>query len=125
MQPQIDPIALEQVEVFKGPTSVLYGSMPPGGMVNMIAKTPQSTSSTEVNVATGSHNLMEASIDTTGQIGDSDFSYRVIALARSKDGQVDHTEEERFVFAPSIDWNVSDSTYVNFNLYYQKTHQWG
>lgn len=125
LQPQIDPIALEQVEVFKGPTSVLYGSMPPGGMVNMIAKTPQSTSSTEVNVATGSHNLMEASIDTTGQIGDSDFSYRVIALARSKDGQVDHTEEERFVFAPSIDWNVSDSTYVNFNLYYQKDPSMG
>lgn len=41
LQPQIDPFALEQVEVFKGPTSVLYGSMPPGGMVNMIAKSPQ------------------------------------------------------------------------------------
>lgn len=119
LQPQIDPIALEQVEVFKGPTSVLYGSMPPGGMVNMIAKTPQATDSTEVNFATGTNNLVEASIDTTGQIGDSDFSYRIIALARSKDGQVDHTEEERFVFAPSLDWNVSDSTYINFNLYYQ------
>ncbi|GIU17062.1 ligand-gated channel protein [Shewanella sp. c952] len=119
LQPQIDPIALEQVEVFKGPTSVLYGSMPPGGMVNMIAKSPQAADSTEVNFATGSNNLVEASIDTTGQIGDSDFSYRIIALARSKDGQVDHTEEERFVFAPSLDWNVSDSTYINFNLYYQ------
>ncbi|MCC4833882.1 TonB-dependent siderophore receptor [Shewanella sp. 10N.7] len=125
LQPQIDPVALEQVEVFKGPTSVLYGSMPPGGMVNMIAKTPQDARSTEVNVAAGSDNLIEASIDTTGQIGDSDFSYRVIALARSKDGQVDHTEEERFVFAPSIDWNVSDSTYVNFNLYYQNDPSMG
>lgn len=125
LQPQIDPIAMEQVEVFKGPTSVLYGSMPPGGMVNMIAKTPQAYSNTEVNVATGSHNLKEASIDTTGQIGDSDFSYRVIALARSKDGQVDHTEEERFVFAPSLDWNVSDSTYINFNLYYQNDPSMG
>ncbi len=125
LQPQIDPIAMEQVEVFKGPTSVLYGSMPPGGMVNMIAKTPQTYSNTEVNVATGSHNLKEASIDTTGQIGDSDFSYRVIALARSKDGQVDHTEEERFVFAPSLDWNVSDSTYINFNLYYQNDPSMG
>ena len=119
LQPQIDPIAIEQVEVFKGPTSVLYGSMPPGGMVNMIAKTPQTTSSTEITAATGSDNLMEASIDTTGQIGDSNFSYRVVALARKKDGQVDHTEEERYVFAPSLDWNISDSTYINFNLYYQ------
>ncbi|MBR9728801.1 TonB-dependent siderophore receptor [Shewanella intestini] len=120
LQPQIDPIALEQVEVFKGPTSVLYGSMPPGGMVNMIAKTPQTTSATSVNVATGNQNLVEASIDTTGQFGDSDFSYRVIGLARSKDGQVDHTQEKRYVFAPSVDWNVSDDTYINVNLYYQK-----
>ena len=29
LQPQIDPVAIEQLEVFKGPTSVLYGSMPP------------------------------------------------------------------------------------------------
>lgn len=119
LQPQIDPIAIEQVEVFKGPTSVLYGSMPPGGMVNMIAKTPQTTDNTEITLASGSDNLFEASIDTTGQIGDSDFSYRVIALARKKDGQVDHTEEQRYVFAPSLDWNISDSTYINFNLYYQ------
>ncbi len=119
LQPQIDPIAIEQVEVFKGPTSVLYGSMPPGGMVNMIAKTPQTTTGTEITAAIGSDNLMEASIDTTGQIDDSNFSYRILALARKRDGQVDYTEEERYVFAPSLDWNISDSTYINFNLYYQ------
>ncbi len=60
---------------FKGPTSVLlYGSMPPGGMVNMIAKAPQEDGSTKAGVSTGSRNLMEASIDTSGQLlGDSDF----------------------------------------------------
>lgn len=125
LQPQIDPIAMEQVEIFKGPTSVLYGSMPPGGMVNVIAKTPQSIANTEVNFATGSRNLMEASIDTTGQIADSNLSYRVVALARKQDGQVNYTEEERFVFAPSLDWNITDNTYINFNLYYQKDPSMG
>ncbi|MUK37667.1 TonB-dependent siderophore receptor [Aliivibrio fischeri] len=119
LQPQIDPIAIQQIEVFKGPTSVLYGSMPPGGMVNMIAKTPQKEKSTDVKVATGTGNLVEASIDTTGQFGDSDFSYRFIALARQKDGQVDYTEEERYVIAPSVDWQVNDRTLINFNMYYQ------
>ncbi|MEZ9058533.1 TonB-dependent siderophore receptor [Vibrio pelagius] len=119
LQPQIDPIAIQQVEVFKGPTSVLYGAMPPGGMVNMITKTPQSDASTKVGVSTGSRNLMEASIDTTGQIGDSDLSYRLIALARKQDSQVDNAEEERYVIAPSLDWQASDNTLINFNLYYQ------
>ncbi|WP_192891066.1 MULTISPECIES: TonB-dependent siderophore receptor [Vibrio] len=125
LQPQIDPIAIQQVEVFKGPTSVLYGSMPPGGMVNMIAKTPQEDASTKVGVSTGSRNLMEASIDTTGQLGDSDFSYRLVALARKQDSQVDNAEEERYVIAPSLDWQVSDRTLINFNLYYQNDPSMG
>ncbi|MEZ9468967.1 TonB-dependent siderophore receptor [Vibrio lentus] len=125
LQPQIDPIAMQQVEIFKGPTSVLYGAMPPGGMVNMIAKTPQTEQSTKVGVATGSRNLQEASIDTTGQFGDSDFSYRLIALARKQDSQVDNAEEERYLIAPSVDWQVSDKTLINFNLYYQNDPSMG
>ncbi|OMO30205.1 ligand-gated channel protein [Vibrio sp. 10N.222.47.A9] len=125
LQPQIDPIAIQQVEVFKGPTSVLYGSMPPGGMVNMIAKVPQEDGSTKVGVSTGSRNLMEASIDTSGQLGDSDFSYRLVALARKQDSQVDNAEEERYVIAPSLDWQVSDRTLINFNLYYQNDPSMG
>ncbi|WP_213865161.1 TonB-dependent siderophore receptor [Vibrio crassostreae] len=125
LQPQIDPIAIQQVEVFKGPTSVLYGAMPPGGMVNMIAKTPQEDGATKVGVSTGSRNLMEASIDTSGQLGDSDFSYRLVALARKQDSQVDNAEEERYVIAPSLDWQVSDRTLINFNLYYQNDPSMG
>ncbi|WP_372384977.1 TonB-dependent siderophore receptor [Vibrio sp. BS-M-Sm-2] len=125
LQPQIDPIAIQQVEVFKGPTSVLYGSMPPGGMVNMIAKAPQEDGSTKVGVSTGSRNLMEALIDTSGQLGGSDFSYRLVALARKQDSQVDNAEEERYVIAPSLDWQVSDRTLINFNLYYQNDPSMG
>ncbi|QUM89040.1 TonB-dependent siderophore receptor [Moritella sp. 36] len=119
LQPQIDSIALEQVEVFKGPTSVLYGNIPPGGMVNLIAKSPQQEQSTDVTITGGSHDHKEFSIDSTGQIADSNLSYRVVALARKKDGQADTSEEERYVFAPSLDWQVSDKTLVNLNVYYQ------
>ena len=119
LQPQIDSIALEQVEVFKGPTSVLYGNIPPGGMVNLIAKSPQQEQSTDVTVTAGNFDRKELSIDSTGQIADTNLSYRVVAMARKKDGQADTSEEERYVFAPSLDWQVSDKTLVNFNMYYQ------
>lgn len=125
LQPQIDPIAIQQVEVFKGPTSVLYGAMPPGGMVNMIAKTPQEYRSTKVDLSAGSRNLTQASIDTAGHLADSEFSYRLVALARKQDSQVDNGEEERYVVAPSLDWQVSDRTLINFNLYYQNDPSMG
>ncbi len=119
LQPQIDPISIQQIEVFKGPTSVLYGAMPPGGMINMIAKSPQSFSETDLKFEVGSRNLVSGSIDSTGPIGNTDANYRVIGLARSQDGQVDYTSEERYVVSASIDWNVTDDLLISFNGYYQ------
>ncbi|MCY9835889.1 TonB-dependent siderophore receptor [Aeromonas media] len=124
LQPQIDPVAIEQLEVFKGPTSVLYGSMPPGGMVNLIAKRPQRESKHSVSVATGTGTLKEMTLDSTGAINEQ-LAYRVVGLARQKEGQAVTSEEERYVFAPSLDWQLSDRTLLNLNLYYQKDPQAG
>jgi len=125
LQPQIDLLAVEQVEIFRGPTSTLYGSMPPGGMVNLIGKQPSTESYNKIEVAAGSRNLTEASIESQGQLGDSNLSYSLVGLTRSRDGQAETSEEERHVFAPSVDWQVTDDTLVNFNLYYQKDPESG
>ncbi len=124
LQPQIDPVAIEQLEVFKGPTSVLYGSMPPGGMVNLIAKRPQRESKHSVSVASGTGTLKELTLDSTGALNDQ-FAYRLVGLARQKDGQAVTSEEERYVLAPSLDWQLSERTLLNLNLYYQKDPQAG
>lgn len=125
LQPQIDLLAVEQVEVFRGPTSTLYGAMPPGGMVNLISKKPTVVSSNKIELATGSRNLNEASIESSGQLGSSNLSYSLVGLARTQDGQAETAEEERYMVAPSLDWQISDDTLVNFNLYYQKDPEMG
>lgn len=125
LQPQIDAFALEQIEVFKGPTSVLYGAMSPGGMVNQIAKQPSSEEYNSVKFSLGSQNLFETSFESRGQVQDSDLSYSLVALARDKEGQATTSEERRYLVAPSIDWQVSDRTLVNFNLYYQNDPDMG
>lgn len=118
LQPQVDAFAVEQVEVFKGPTSVLYGSMPPGGMVNLIAKSPSEVDYQKVSFKLGTQNLKEANIESTGQLAEN-VNYSLVALARDKEGQAETSEEERYLLAPSVDWQLSDQTLVNFNLYYQ------
>ncbi|ADZ93203.1 TonB-dependent siderophore receptor [Marinomonas mediterranea] len=124
LQPQIDVVAIEQVEVFKGPTSTLYGAMPPGGMVNVIGKSPQEEPSHSIEVALGNDEKQELTFDSTGAINDS-LNYRVVGLGRSKDGQAETSEEERIMLAPSLDWHVNEKTLVNFNLYYQKDPSMG
>lgn len=124
LQPQIDMAAVEQVEVFKGPTSTLYGAMPPGGMVNLISKAPQSDSQHSVELTLGSDNKRETQIDSTGAINDK-LNYRVVGLFRQKDGQAVTSEEERIMIAPSIDWKISDDTMLNLNMYYQQDPKMG
>lgn len=118
LQPQVDAFAVEKVEVFKGPTSVLYGGMPPGGMVNLIAKSPSDESYSRASFKLGTHGHTEANFESTGPLNDR-VNYSLVALARDKEGQAKTLSEERYLIAPSMGWQVSDQTLVNVNLYYQ------
>jgi iron complex outermembrane receptor protein len=116
--PQVDVFATQSIEVLKGPTSVLYGAAPPGGMVNQTSKQPQSQRSTELRGRLGTNQLIEGALDSTGNLGES-VDYRLIALARRRDGQQVTTEEERALIAPSLTWRIGDRTRLNLNAYYQ------
>ncbi|WP_330925813.1 TonB-dependent siderophore receptor [Candidatus Sororendozoicomonas aggregata] len=118
LYPQIDAFATESIEVLKGPTSVLYGAAPAGGMVNQTAKQPSPEQETRVRTRVGTNNLYELGVDSKGAISDS-VDYRIIALGRHKDGQQITTEEERYTLAPSLTWQMSDKTSLNLNLYRQ------
>ncbi|MDY6942941.1 MAG: TonB-dependent siderophore receptor [Pseudomonadota bacterium] len=119
LQPQIDLAAVERVEVFKGPASVLYGNQPPGGLVNLLAKQPSVDRYNELRFALGSRNLVEVQGEFTGQVADSPISYSVVALGRQRDGQAITSEEERYLFAPTVNWQLTPDTSLNLNLYYQ------
>lgn len=119
LQPQIDAIAIQQVEVFKGPTSSLYGAMPPGGFVNLIGQRPSTTPFNRLSAATGTNDHREISFESRGEVGNTNLSYSAVGLARKSDGQAVTSENERYLFAPSVDWRVGDNTLLNFNLYYQ------
>lgn len=117
LYPQVDAFATESIEVLKGPTSVLYGSAPPGGMVNQIAKAANGSEFTQLRTRVGSNNLTEAAIDTSGNAGDLD--YRFVAMGRSKDGQQETTEEQRLTLAPTLTWQAGRDTSITLSAYYQ------
>ena len=118
LMPQVDVYATEAVEVVKGPASSLYGYAAPGGMVNQIAKTPKSTQENEVQLRLGNQNLKEVAVDTTGPVSDM-LNYRLVALKRQKDGQMQTTEEERLLINPSLEWQATDDVSILANLFYQ------
>ncbi|WP_230708404.1 TonB-dependent siderophore receptor [Psychrobacter sp. CCUG 69069] len=118
LMPQVDIYATEAVEILKGPASSLYGYAAPGGMVNQVAKSPKNTQASEVQLRLGNQNLREVAIDTTGPLTDT-LNYRLVALKRKKDGQMQTTEEERTLINPSLEWQATDDVSVLANLFYQ------
>jgi iron complex outermembrane receptor protein len=113
---------IEQVEVLKGPASVLYGQGSPGGIVNYVSKTPKAESDSEVVVEIGNHNRKQVGLDSTGQIGSSDWLYRVVALGRDSDTQVEHVNDDVTLFMPSISYVPSDDTSYTLLAMYQDSN---
>lgn len=96
---------LSAVEVLKGPSSVLYGQAELGGIVNVVSKRPQATAAREVELQLGSYNRKQLGVDLTGPLNtDRTLLYRLVALVRDSDTQVDHVNDDARVLMPSLTW---------------------
>lgn len=116
-----DPYSLERVEVLRGPSSVLYGQGSTGGVVNLQSKRPQTERQAEIGLQLGSFNRRQIQGDTTGPLtDDGTWSYRVVALARKSDTQVDFVPDDRLMLAPSLAWRPDADTSLVVQAYWQK-----
>ncbi|MDH6632315.1 UNVERIFIED_ORG: iron complex outermembrane receptor protein [Lelliottia amnigena] len=118
---RIDPLLIESVDILKGPASVLYGGGSPGGLVNIQGKKPQKTAQTEVGFNTGTRNLKEGYLDSTGQIADSDWDYRLLGKATEGDDQPHTTRTENYLVAPSVTWQPDSKTRLTLDALAQNS----
>lgn len=106
-----EPYTLERVEVLRGPSSMLYGQGSTAGVINMVSKRPQEEAHHEIGISYGSHNRRQIQADLTGAIDeDGKWLYRLVALKRKSNTQVDYVRDDRWVLAPSLTWRPSAST---------------
>lgn len=116
-----EPFTLERIEVLRGPSAVLYGQGSTGGVVNMVSKRPLAETQGEIGVQLGSWNRKQVQTDLTGPLtADGQWLYRLIAVERKADTQVDYVRDDRTVLAPSLTWQPSAATSWTFQALYQK-----
>ncbi|WP_298365755.1 TonB-dependent siderophore receptor [uncultured Bradyrhizobium sp.] len=110
--------AVESVEVLKGPASLLYGIMDPGGIVNTISKRPELYQHGSVTLlgSTYANNKSGAdgTIDITGPIGNGGLAYRFIGYGVSEDYWRNFGRHREMLVAPSLAW-YGDNTTVQLN----------
>ncbi|MEM1256424.1 MAG: TonB-dependent siderophore receptor [Cyanobacteria bacterium P01_H01_bin.21] len=111
---------IEQIEVLKGPASILFGAVEPGGVINLVSEQPLSEPFYELGLRVGNRGLLEPSLDFSGPLTeDGRLLYRLNALYRTEDTFRDDfdTDIERSFFAPTISWQINDRT--DLNLYFE------
>ncbi|TQS72536.1 TonB-dependent siderophore receptor [Rhodobacteraceae bacterium] len=116
---QLDPFYLERIEVVKGPNSLTYGQVTPGGLVAMVSKRPTDAQGNMVRLSAGSDDYLRLDGDFQGDLDrQGQFKYRVVGSAWQKNLQGDFDQNRLFV-APSVQWAMSDRTTVTLSALYQ------
>jgi len=67
---------LEKVEFLKGGSALLFGNVAPGGIVNLVTKTPSFKSGGEISMQAGSYSYYKPSVDFYGPLN-KHIAYRI------------------------------------------------
>lgn len=122
----IDPWLLERIEVVKGPASVLYGQVNPGGLVSMTSKRPTATPIHKIQIKGGNNDLLQGAFDFGGALNDDNtLLYRLNGLARTRENQVRDYKETRYAIAPAITWLPNPGTSFTLLTSFQKDPEAG
>jgi iron complex outermembrane receptor protein len=106
-----EPYGTEQLVVLKGPSSMLYGQNPPGGLVNTIVKKPKINQQNEITVSYGNNNYRNLGFDSTGPLSDDNsVLYRVVGFSSASTGPTRGARTEHYYIAPSLTFNLSYDT---------------
>jgi iron complex outermembrane receptor protein len=124
--PSLDAYRLERLEVLRGPASVLYGTAPPGGIVNAVSKRPTGERIREVLLEAGTRSHHRAAGDFSGQLDDKgQWLGRVIGSYSEGEGELDETRERRYFISPSLTWRPDNDTSVTLLGHYQRDPEAG
>lgn len=118
--PNTLPYALERIDVVKGPDSVIFGQVSPGGVVNRVSKRPSADAGNEVRITGGNNDTRQAEFDVGGQLNESgDVRYRLVGMARDADSDIDEIPDDASFIAPSVAIQLDDDTSLTLLAQYQ------
>lgn len=110
---------IERVEVLKGPASVLYGNLEPGGVVNYVTKQPLETPYYAGEFIVGSDSFYNPTLDFSGPLTtDKRLLYRLNIGYENSGSFVDFVNRENFSIAPTLSYKIGDFTTLNFGYEY-------
>ncbi|WP_395745939.1 TonB-dependent siderophore receptor [Prosthecobacter sp.] len=112
---------LERLEILKGPASMEFGVVQPGGLVNMVTRRPSAESHTLVEQSFGSYESYRGHVDSTGALNsDKTLLYRVNGGYLDQNSFREYVFEKRYWLAPTITWRPSSKFSLTLDTSFMK-----
>ncbi len=114
-----DPAFLDRTEILKGPASMLYGRIAPGGLVNFVTKRPQEEAAYSFQEQFGSWGLSRTTIDATGPLNnDKSLLYRLVGVYDRADSWVDFQSRSNGAVLGELAWKPNTKFESNLQFEY-------
>jgi len=106
-----DVSGLEKVEFLKGGSALLFGNVAPGGILNLVTKTPSFTRGGEIGMQMGSYAYYKPSIDFYGPLSKL-IAFRINGSYENSESFRDVVKNKRLYVNPSLLFYVNPKTQI-------------
>ena len=118
---------VEEVQVLKGPASILYGDVEPGGIVNFVTKKPLGYNHASFEFKFGEYGLYRPSVDLGGKLANR-VDYRLNTVFETAQSFRDEVFNQQFMIAPRVFWDLGEKTSLDVEALFMNnevTIDWG
>ena len=106
-----DVSGLDKVEFLKGGSALLFGNVAPGGIVNLVTKTPQFKTGGEISMQIGSYAYYKPAFDFYGGLSKS-IAFRINGSYENSESFRDVVKNERVYVNPSLLFIINPKTQI-------------
>lgn len=111
---------MDQVQILKGPASVNFGLVQPGGMVNLVTKRPQADIFYRADLAYGSYGLKQGSFDLNhSPNGSGKGAFRINGRIADQDDPTRQVYFKNYYISPSYNFDLGDKAELSVIASYQ------
>src|SRR5690606_30422929 len=116
-----DMQGVDNIQILKGTASITQGVATdlgsPGGIINIVTKTPKFNTGGDVSLRMGSHGQVRPTFDVFGPLNaQKNIAFRLNGALERADNYRAMVGKESFYFNPSFAWKIDDKTNVIMEL---------
>jgi catecholate siderophore receptor len=115
-----DTFNLQQVEVLKGPSAVLFGRGSTGGVVNSVTKEPTREWTADGSLTGGSYDFLRAQAGTGGPLVKDVMGGRLDVFIQDNESFRDEQHVERWGIAPTVAFQVTPASTLDLKYFHQE-----